>query len=63
MSVFLIEGANFLLTCLFVVPCFLVSLLACWLVHPSLLCPFLLKQHLPPRSLEHRRRRVDHHFF
>ena len=47
MSVFLIEGANFLLTCLFVVPCFLVSLLACWLVHPSPLWPFLLKQ-APP---------------
>ena len=47
MSVFLIEGAYFLLTCLFVVPCFLFSLLACWLVHPSLLWPFLLKQ-APP---------------
>ena len=37
MSVFLIEGSNFLLTCLFVVPCFLFSLLACSLVDPSLL--------------------------
>ena len=51
MSVFLIEGANFLLTYLFVVPCFLVSLLACWLVYPSPLWPFLLKQAPPARPL------------